>query len=91
MKLSIIIPYYDTYEYTEKLMDVLIPQLNDKVEVFIIDDGCNDTRLDKYISSNVRVWHLPENSGGASKPRNVGLDFATSTAAFNSARGASAG
>lgn len=85
MLLSIIIPYYDTYEYTKELLDVLIPQLTDKVEVFIIDDGCNDTRLNDYIYqdkfkehwNSIRVWHLPTNSGGASKPRNVGLDFAT--------------
>lgn len=76
MLLSIIIPYYDTYEYIIEILDVLIPQLTDKVEVFIIDDGCNDTRLDKYIQDNIYVWHLPTNSGGASKPRNVGLDFA---------------
>lgn len=76
MQLSIIIPYYDTYEYTEKLLDVLIPQLTDKVEVLLIDDGCFETRLNKYKSKNVHIWHLPTNSGGASHPRNIGLDFA---------------
>ena len=77
MLLSVIIPYFKTYEYTKELLDVLIPQLTDKVEVLIIDDGCFDTRLDKYKSKNVHIWHLPSNSGGASHPRNIGLDFAT--------------
>lgn len=76
MLLSVIIPYFKTYEYTKELLEVLIPQLTDKVEVLIIDDGCFDTRLDKYKSKNVHIWHLLTNSGGASKPRNVGLDFA---------------
>lgn len=74
MKLSIIIPYYDTWEYTEELLNVLLPQLTDEVEVLIIDDGCNEKRLDKY---PVKVIHLDENSGTASVPRNVGLDHAT--------------
>ena len=74
MILSIIIPYYNTLEQTKKLMQVLEPQLNDKVEVIIIDDGCNEDELDNL---GVTVIHLKENSGGASVPRNVGLDFAT--------------
>lgn len=74
MKLSIIIPYYDTWEYTEELLNVLLPQLTDEVEVLIIDDGCNEKRLDKY---PVKVIHLKDNSGTASVPRNIGLDHAT--------------
>ena len=85
MLLSIIIPYYNTLEYTKKLLDVLIPQLNDKVEVLLIDDGCNETKLNNYIYqdkfkehwNSIHIWHLIGNSGGASKPRNIGLDNAT--------------
>lgn len=73
MKLSLIIPYYDTLEYTKKLMEVLIPQLNDEVEVLIIDDGCHEEELDQYISKNIRVLHKAVNSGNASSPRNLGL------------------
>ena len=60
VKLSIIIPYYETYELTCKLLDVLTPQLNDKVEVYLIDDGCNEKRLDKY---KINIIHLKENKG----------------------------
>lgn len=77
MRLSIIIPYYNTYEYTEKLLEVLIPQLTKEVEVIIIDDGCKEERLDKYESSNIHIRHLLNNSGGASVPRNIGLAGAT--------------
>ena len=73
MKLSIIIPYYKTYHLTVKLLNVLIPQLRDNTEVILIDDGCNEKRLDKY---PIKVIHLMKNSGGASKPRNVGLEHA---------------
>ena len=76
-KLSIITPYYKTLEYTLKLAAILMPQLTNDVEWIIVDDGCNETRLDKLKSTNVQVIHLEKNSGGASKPRNVGLDVAT--------------
>ena len=71
--ISIITPYYKSLEYTKKLAKVLEPQLDKDIEWIIIDDGCNETELDKL---NAKVIHLKENSGGASKPRNVGLDNA---------------
>lgn len=71
--LSIIIPYYNTLKEIKELLSVLEPQLNDNVEVIIVDDGCNEKELEKF---NATVIHLPFNSGGASVPRNVGLDVA---------------
>ena len=73
MQLSIITPYYKTLKYIKKLRDVLEPQLTDEVEWIIVDDGCNEKELDTFIA---KVIHLPTNSGGASKPRNIGLDNA---------------
>ena len=72
--LSIIIPYYKTLEETKRLLEVLIPQLNDNVEVILIDDGCKEEELDQY--KEINIVHLPFNSGNASIPRNVGLDIA---------------
>lgn len=73
MKLSIITPYYNTLEYTKRLAEVLEPQLNEDIEWIIVDDGTNEKELDKL---KARVIHLEENSGGASKPRNIGIDNA---------------
>lgn len=71
VKLSIITPYYKTLELTKKLMDRFIPQLNEKTEYIIVDDGCNETQLDLYLENikgkeHVKVIHLKENVGGAS-------------------------
>ena len=74
MKLSLIIPYYNTYEYTIKLLETLIPQLTDEVEIIIVDDGCNEYNF-PFIK-NGYVLHLEKNSGGASVPRNIGIEFA---------------
>ena len=78
IKLSIIIPYYKTYEETIKLLNILIPQLTDEVEVFIIDDGCN-VKFDmeqQEKSIPITIIHLPENHG-LSYARNRGLEKAT--------------
>ena len=72
VKLSIIITYYKTYDLVIKLLDKLIPQLNNEIEVLLIDDGCNEKRLDKY-AKNFNIIHLEENKGGA-YASNVGID-----------------
>lgn len=82
--LSLVIPYYNTYRLTIKLLEILIPQLNDKVEVFLIDDGCNETRLDGFVYNDrfkdnnkyIKVIHLLEN-GGMSRALNTGIKKAT--------------
>lgn len=73
IKLSIITPFYNTLQYTKRLADGLVPQLNQNVEWIIVDDGTNAYELDQL---NAKVIHLKNNSGNASHPRNVGLDNA---------------
>lgn len=68
--LSIIIPTYN--RDLTKLLDILHKQINNKVEVIVIDDH-SDTPLKE---SWFKYIYLEENSGGASVPRNVGLDIA---------------
>lgn len=89
MKLSIIIPYYNTLNETKELLKVLVPQLTKETELIIVDDGCYEEKLDNIIDtlqcSNIKInnnaeittIHLTKNSGGASKPRNIGLDNVT--------------
>lgn len=82
MKLSIIIPYYNRLIQITELLKVLIPQLTNETELIIVDDGCNEIELDRRVkiieeeNKNIKIIHLEENSGGASVPRNVGLDNA---------------
>ena len=71
VKLSIVVPYYKTYDETIRLLDILVPQLTDEVEVFLIDDGCHEERLDKY-KDKINVIHLEENHG-LSYARNCGI------------------
>lgn len=64
VKLSIGIPYYKTFELTVKLLERLIPQLNNEVEVIVVDDGCDEIRLNRY-KDNIKIVHLNKNIGGA--------------------------
>lgn len=73
MLLSIITPYYRTLKEIKKIAEILEPQLDNDIEWIIIDDGCSETELNKL---NATILHLPFNSGGASVPRNAGLDIA---------------
>lgn len=72
--ISIIIPTYNRTEKLKRLLKQLDNQMKDNVEVIVVDDH-SDIKLDveykwlKYI-------YLEENSGGASVPRNIGLDNA---------------
>lgn len=70
IKLSIIIPYYQTYDYTIKLLKELEIQKTEEVEVILVDDGCNETRFD--IFKYATIIHLDKNYG-ASYAWNVGI------------------
>jgi len=72
MKLSIIIPYFNTKEYTDELLDVLSRQMKKGVEVILIDDGSDIpyTRKFKFLTI------IRTKNGGQSKARNLGLNSA---------------
>ena len=70
MKLSIIIPYYDTLEYTMRLLKVLEKQMRPNVEVIVIDDGCQERNLEAF--DFIKLIHLNKNYG-ASHAWNVGI------------------
>lgn len=72
MKLSIIIPYYNTKEYTDELLGVLAKQIKKDVEVILIDDGSDIPYAHRFKFLTV----IRTNNGGQSKARNLGLNSA---------------
>lgn len=75
IKLSIIIPYFETYDLTNKLLMELIIQDKKEVEVIVIDDGCNEKRLDDFTGFNhIQVIH--QENMGVAKSRNEGIELA---------------
>lgn len=73
VKLSIIIPFYNTYELTYKLLKVLEFQKTDEIEIIILDDS-NDSRLDEF--KNIAIIDHHDGRTNLSKARNKGIDIA---------------
>lgn len=74
IKLSIIIPYFETYELTNKLIKSLLAQKTDDVEIFLIDDGCDEERFNKYITMDKNTIHvIHQENCGVSYCRNKGI------------------
>lgn len=75
VKLSLIIPYFETYELTERLLKSLSIQTTREVEVIVIDDGCNEKRLDIFDGyCSIRIYH--QENRGTAKTRNRGIKMA---------------
>ena len=74
IKLSIVIPYYNTYELTIKLLKELEIQVTDEVEVILVDDGCHEERFNKFTFA--KIIHLDKNYG-ATTAWNTGIKEAT--------------
>lgn len=85
MKLSIIIPYFETYDLTMKLLMHLLVQLpRYEVEIILIDDGNNEIGFDMYLgkisdknfnyTDVVKVIH--QKNMGVAKTRNKGIKLA---------------
>lgn len=75
IKLSIVIPYFETLELTHRLLMQLVIQKTAEVEIILIDDGCNETKFDtSNILSEIKVVH--QDNMGVAKTRNKGIELA---------------
>ena len=79
MKLSIIIPVYNTEKYLERCLNSCIRQdlAATEYELVIINDGSTDNSLaivEQYASSHTNIKCFSQNNCGLSMARNNGLD-----------------
>jgi glycosyltransferase involved in cell wall biosynthesis len=84
-KISIIIPVFNVEHYIKESLNSIIKQSIgfENLEVIMVNDGSTDKSgeiIDQFASKydNFKAIHLPENSGTAGKPRNIGIKFASS-------------
>lgn len=78
VKLSIVIPYYETYDLTMRLLKSLAVQTTDEIEIILIDDYCKGEfkELEEILGLNsVRLIEHKRNQGTA-KTRNEGIKLA---------------
>jgi glycosyltransferase involved in cell wall biosynthesis len=76
IRISIIIPVYNSKKYLVECLDSIISQNFKEVEVICIDDGADFEEvsiLDEYSSKDSRIKVLHQNHAGASKARNNGI------------------
>ena len=79
LKISIIIPVYNSENTLRRCIDSVLNQTFTDFECLLIDDGSKDRSgeiCDEYaqMDSRVRVFH--KENGGVSSARNEGLDNA---------------
>lgn len=83
IKISIIIPAYNREKVIKHCLGSIYNQTMEKneYEIIVVDDCSVDNTpeiVTEYskIHQNTKLIRLPKNTGGASIPRNVGLDYA---------------
>ena len=76
IKVSVIMPVYNAYDYLSPAMDSVIDQTLKEIEIICIDDGSTDHSLDiirAYQAADERIRIVTENNAGVSIARNKGI------------------
>jgi len=80
MKVSIIVPVYNTEKYLAKTLDSLVNQTLDSYEIIVVNDGSNDGSqeiIDQYMEQYPNLIHAYyKENGGLGSARNYGLQYA---------------
>lgn len=80
VKISVIVPVYNTEKYLKKCLDSIIFQTFQDIEILIMNDGSTDGSkniIDEYAKKypKIKAFHLQ--NGGVSKARNLGIENAS--------------
>lgn len=79
IKISIIVPVYNTRKFLEKCIDSVIKQDFKNYELILINDGSTDGSLEickKFANKYDFIKSVSQDNGGVSKARNTGLSLA---------------
>ncbi len=81
MKLSFVVPVYNTEDYLSECLDSLLHQdiPKSEYEIIIVNDGSTDKSIEiaeDYASENSNIKILHQENGGLSAARNAGLEYA---------------
>lgn len=77
LKVSIIVPVYNSQSYLEKCIDSILNQTYGNIEVLLINDGSTDDSgkiCDEFAEKDARVKVFHIENGGPSKARNFGIE-----------------
>ena len=79
VKISVIIPVYNTQKYLRECIDSILNQNFKDIEIICINDGSTDNSqdiLDEYHKKDIRFKVFTQKNQGLAKSRNVGLNHA---------------
>ena len=80
MKISVIVPVYNVYNYIDKCLNSLVNQTLRDIEIIVVNDGSPDNSeeiIEKYIKKYSNIKYYKKKNGGISDARNYGLKYAT--------------
>lgn len=81
MKISVIIPTYNTGNVLEKCLNSILNQTYKNLEIFLINDGSSDNITNKicydFSLKDSRIKYMNNSNHGVSYSRNLGLELAT--------------
>lgn len=79
IKVSVIIPIYNSEKYLKQCLDSVINQTLKEIEIIIINDGSTDNSLQiiqEYINKHSNIKLINKQNEGCYKARNIGLETA---------------
>lgn len=79
LKVSIIVPVYNSERYLNRCIDSILAQTYKNIEILLINDGSTDSSgeiCDTYTIYDNRVRVIHKDNGGVSETRNIGLQEA---------------
>lgn len=83
IKVSVIVPAYNTEVYIERMIECLLKQTYDNLQLIFIDDGSTDKTADIIKSfTDSRIEYYYQKNAGVSAARNAGLKRATGEKLF---------
>ena len=80
MKISVIIPVYNSSTYLRKCLDSVVNQTLKDIEIIIINDGSTDDSkniIEEYTGKYKNIIFIDQENKGIGKTRNIGIKRAT--------------
>lgn len=80
MKISVIVPVYNSENYIEHCIDSVLAQTHQDWELILVDDGSQDNSLSilqKYAEKDRRITVIHQKNQGPGIARNTGIGYAT--------------
>lgn len=77
---TVVIPAFNRERFVAKAIDSVLAQTRPPNEIIVVDDGSTDGTVEvvRQYGNRIRLIKIDNNGSGPSRPRNVGIDAATS-------------